>query len=132
MDAVVDPLASTLPPPALLSPSEQDTVLALALSADLAAELVEEETAWANPVKVCSCGREHDAAAWKALPYVGVQDDVDCRFELRNCVCGSTIAVMLCVVEACPERPTWRVENLRDYCEAHTNEWLRAEAEKSR
>lgn len=120
-------LASTLPPPPALSPLEVDAVLDVALAADL-----DDEPGWTPEPKRCGCGREHDAAAWRALPFVGVQDDVDCRFELRNCVCGSTIAVLLCAVNGCGERPTWRVEGLRDYCEAHVNEWLRAEAEKSR
>lgn len=113
--------ASTLPPPPALSPLEVDAVLDVALAADV------DEPEWTPEPKRCSCGREHDAAAWKALPYCGVQEDVDARFELRHCVCGSTIAVLLCAVEACPERPTWRVENLRDYCEAHTREWMLAE-----
>lgn len=126
-DAVaVDAFASTLPPPPSLSPLEVDAVLDVALAADLS------DGDYTIPPKVCSCGREHDAAAWAQLPFCGVQDDVDARFELRHCPCGSTIAVLLCAVEACQERPTWRVQGLRDYCEAHTNEWLRAESSACR
>ncbi len=43
--------------------------------------------------KSCGCGRIHDAFAWIALPYVGVMaDDVE-SLELRNCACGSTLAI---------------------------------------
>jgi len=48
--------------------------------------------------KVCGCGREHDAASWSDLPLVGFMDldaDGDERLELRNCPCGSTVAVEL-------------------------------------
>jgi hypothetical protein len=57
-----------------------------------------------------------------------VQADEKGRLELRTCVCGSTIAVALCIVEGCPDRPTWTTELGADYCEAHALEWLRAEA----
>lgn len=44
--------------------------------------------------KVCGCGAVYDATSWRALPYVGVQRlDDEPDLELRNCVCGSTIAV---------------------------------------
>lgn len=44
--------------------------------------------------KRCACGRVHDAAAWRALPYVGRWQLVDDEpaLELRNCPCGSTLA----------------------------------------
>lgn len=48
-----------------------------------------------TPLKTCTCcGRQHDAASWAALPlkgYVGVVARV--TLELRNCTCGSTLAV---------------------------------------
>lgn len=50
-------------------------------------------------IKVCSCGRKYTRAAWKMLPYVGrtyVPADEEGPaddFELRNCVCRSTITV---------------------------------------
>lgn len=44
-------------------------------------------------VKKCGCGREHTKEDWKQLPLVGVmQEDF---LELRNCPCGSTIALPL-------------------------------------
>lgn len=50
------------------------------------------------PRKRCKCcGRTfHDLIDWDAIDHVGVQDfgDGD-RFELRNCACGSTLAVPL-------------------------------------
>ena len=46
-------------------------------------------------MKTCSCGRHHDAAAWRGLPFVGVQAMGGERVELRNCQCRSTIAVEL-------------------------------------
>lgn len=45
-------------------------------------------------MKRCACGRVHDPAAWAALPLVGIQDPEEPdAIELRNCPCGSTIAV---------------------------------------
>lgn len=116
-DASPAAFASTLPPPPALSPLEVDAVLDVALATDLAALL-----------KRCGCGRVHDGEAWSRLPYCGVQEDGHERFELRHCECGSTIAVLLCAVNGCSSRPTWRAEpSLVDYCEAHVDEWLRAE-----
>jgi len=54
--------------------------------------------------KQCSCGRVHWQAGWEELPFVGNQFthdgsyDLDSRIfyyrtELRNCPCGSTIAL---------------------------------------
>jgi CheY-like chemotaxis protein len=40
-------------------------------------------------VKRCGCGREHTRAGWKALRLCGEMGDV----ELRNCVCGSSLAL---------------------------------------
>jgi len=45
--------------------------------------------------KTCSCGKRYSSGTWKLLPYVGVHDDGVERLELRNCVCGSTIAIEL-------------------------------------
>jgi hypothetical protein len=45
--------------------------------------------------KACGCGRTHSLAAWIALPLVGHQkDDVE-DLELKDCQCGSTLAVLL-------------------------------------
>ena len=41
--------------------------------------------------KRCRCGASYEEAAWKALPFVGV--DHDYCLEFRNCQCGSTLAV---------------------------------------
>lgn len=66
-------------------------------------------------IKGCGCGRTYTASEWKALPLRGVQrvvEDLDActcgkpdgqhrdgclgaasNIELRNCPCGSTLAV---------------------------------------
>jgi hypothetical protein len=44
-------------------------------------------------LKRCGCGREYTRAEWNELRLAGEQvDDVE-RGELRDCLCGSTIAV---------------------------------------
>lgn len=43
--------------------------------------------------KVCGCGVEHDEAAWKALPFVGMMVDEVAELEMRNCECGSTLCL---------------------------------------
>jgi hypothetical protein len=47
--------------------------------------------------KKCACGHEISEAEWETLHYVGLQkvpaDYGIPDLELRNCVCGSTIAV---------------------------------------
>ena len=44
--------------------------------------------------KRCSCGKVHDAAAWRALPLVGFVRDEVVSLELRNCdACSSTLAI---------------------------------------
>lgn len=46
--------------------------------------------------KTCGCGRVHDAAGWAALDLAGsgLMDDGEGGFlELRNCACGSTLAI---------------------------------------
>jgi hypothetical protein len=46
-------------------------------------------------VKRCGCGRCFTRAQWRELQYVGAQvDDIE-TLELRNCPCGSTIAVVV-------------------------------------
>lgn len=48
----------------------------------------------AKPIKVCACGRAYSPAEWCALPFVGImRDDVE-TLELRNCTCGSTLAIV--------------------------------------
>lgn len=70
--------ASSLPPP--LSPLEVDAILDVCLGRELFS-------------KPCGCGLVHDHAAWSALPYVGDMHDEDVVLELRNCRCGSTLAI---------------------------------------
>jgi hypothetical protein len=44
-------------------------------------------------IKTCACGAEYSLPRWKKLKLVGYHaDDVE-RLELRNCTCGSTIAI---------------------------------------
>jgi hypothetical protein len=45
--------------------------------------------------KTCSCCRRtYGWTDWITLPFKGYQDDGDGgRLELRNCICGSTIAI---------------------------------------
>lgn len=49
-------------------------------------------------VRACrTCGRAHDAESWAALPLLGWQGlrregETTC-LELRNCECGSTLAI---------------------------------------
>lgn len=49
----------------------------------------------APPPKACGCGLEHDYFAWSRLPYLGVMGDAHEAIELRNCACGSTLAIEL-------------------------------------
>lgn len=49
--------------------------------------------------KVCACGHAISEEEWETLRYIGIQS-VPPSFgmpdlELRNCVCGSTIAVVV-------------------------------------
>ena len=47
-------------------------------------------------LKRCSCGKVYDREHWEALPLVGPSRmDWGEVQELRNCVCGSTIAIVL-------------------------------------
>jgi hypothetical protein len=49
-------------------------------------------------IKVCSCGQEYTLEEWSALPYVGlfdIDEDDDQAAEMRNCPCGSSIAIEL-------------------------------------
>ncbi len=48
-------------------------------------------------VKVCGCGRIYTAAAWAALDVVGTMPSEEPTFDLdmRNCPCGSTIAIQV-------------------------------------
>lgn len=43
--------------------------------------------------KACGCGARHDGTGWAGLPLVGWNDDGVEVLELRNCPCGSTLAV---------------------------------------
>jgi hypothetical protein len=46
-------------------------------------------------IKVCSkCGRSYGSGEWRGLSYVGPQPDPRGGvYELRNCACGTTLAV---------------------------------------
>jgi hypothetical protein len=47
-------------------------------------------------MKRCACGVGHTADRWRRLRLLGVQDLGDGeRAELRNCICGSTLAIEL-------------------------------------
>lgn len=47
-------------------------------------------------LKQCACGAVHTHTEWIRLPFVGHQPDyVGGLLELRNCGCGSTIAVQV-------------------------------------
>ena len=48
-------------------------------------------------VRVCSmCGTRHTYSTWAKLRFLGYQDDGNGEcIELRNCTCGSTIAIDL-------------------------------------
>lgn len=53
------------------------------------------------PIKACTCcGHEYTLAAWVALQLLGYQTDEDETLELRNCACGSTLA-MVARLDAC-------------------------------
>jgi hypothetical protein len=50
----------------------------------------------ATIVKSCKCGQRFTQMQWNSLPNVGrmdLEEDGDKRLELRNCPCGSTIAI---------------------------------------
>jgi len=49
----------------------------------------------AEPFKTCTCGASYTREGWAALDYVGPQvDDVE-ALELRLCICGTTLAVVV-------------------------------------
>lgn len=64
-------------------------------------------------MKTCKCGRVHSQVEWSQLPLVGEQrlpwGEVQ---ELRNCACGSTIAIVLDPGEADPVIAEDRYENV--------------------
>ena len=51
------------------------------------------------PYKVCGCGAAYSSTDWQALPLRGVQAG---ELELRDCLCGSTLAVPLPTLD-CPD-----------------------------
>ena len=58
-------------------------------------------------IKHCACGRVLDEAAWRELRLVGGMDPEDDErpeyiLELRNCICGTTLAIER-LVESKPE-----------------------------
>ena len=44
-------------------------------------------------VKRCACGRTFTAHEWSLLVFVGRMMDPEESIELRNCPCGSTVAI---------------------------------------
>ena len=51
--------------------------------------------------KVCPCGRRYTRREWDALEWVGVQEADETKvLHLRNCTCGSTMAVEVARTEA--------------------------------
>ena len=52
--------------------------------------------------KTCGCGKQYSSGEWKLLPYVGVHEDEVERLELRNCGCGSTLAIVLGPMSSAP------------------------------
>lgn len=64
-----------------------------------AADVLEQAQALARPASKCCDQATHDALresdAWNRLPFVGYQDDgAGERLELRNCPCGTTLAIL--------------------------------------
>lgn len=54
--------------------------------------------------KACGCGATYTAAAWLALDRVGrMADGLGGHLSLRNCGCGSTLAVDEDVEALCSE-----------------------------
>jgi hypothetical protein len=51
------------------------------------------------PYKVCGCGAAYSSTDWQALSLRGVQAG---ELELRDCLCGSTLAVPLPTLD-CPD-----------------------------
>jgi two-component system, cell cycle response regulator DivK len=51
-------------------------------------------------IKLCGCGREHTRAGWKALHLCGEMGGA----ELRNCICGSSLALREGASSALPPR----------------------------
>lgn len=50
----------------------------------------------AGVYKKCKCGHAYTRETWGALDYAGEQPAEDGEvLELRNCVCGSTLAIVL-------------------------------------
>lgn len=70
---------------------------------DESAARLERERVRLHDLKHCACGNVHDAARWAKLPLVGVQPGIEADdfgdavppIELRNCPCGSTLAIEL-------------------------------------
>jgi len=59
------------------------------------ATVVQLRPAHSKTIKRCSCGACYTEQQWESLPIVGDQgDDVE-DIELRNCTCGSTIAIVV-------------------------------------
>ena len=56
--------------------------------------------------KACGCGARYTATAWQALPLQGIQPlEGEPSLEMRNCPCGSTLAVEVeTVSESAPSK----------------------------
>jgi len=73
-----------------------------------AAEIAEETIASLQGIqadrilKRCSCGIAYTAEGWSKLSCRGILDDGVERLEIRNCSCGSSIAIVLGKSEKTP------------------------------
>jgi hypothetical protein len=59
-------------------------------------------------MKHCACGRTISPDSWECLPLVGRTDNgrgIGELLELRNCACGSTLAMPIGVHGPCTVRP---------------------------
>ena len=56
--------------------------------------------------KACGCGRVFSAHEWETLQFVGKMIDEVETLEMRNCPCGSTIAVQSVDEHAPTQRPS--------------------------
>lgn len=53
-------------------------------------------------VKECrNCGRNHTLDEWWTLPLVGHMDDGEELLEMRNCICRSTISIIIAYMIGC-------------------------------
>lgn len=75
------------------------------------------------PAKRCGCGASYTTLTWQRLPFVGtMEDDVE-TIELRNCACGSTLAIVVDRADCSLRVPTHEHAQVpRDRCECDGGE----------